>query len=149
MYGLQYQRSYSTGVIVAGSRSEKASAGFVSALTSKRRYWPGRLAKILRDFQRREDGVVFAASGGNDARDRQRVRAAARIDFDSASGVQIQTLRERNARHAFFGTIRKPSAVDAPPRISSGNSRRERAAVGNWNRVAVPRADQFLVRICL
>src|SRR5579863_10034864 len=45
MYGLQYQRSYSTGVIVAGSRSENASAGFVSALTSRRRYSPGRPAK--------------------------------------------------------------------------------------------------------
>src|ERR1700726_4825714 len=45
MYGLQYQRSYSTGVMVEGSRSEKASAGFVSALTSKRLYSPGRPAR--------------------------------------------------------------------------------------------------------
>src|ERR1700722_14508664 len=43
MYGLQYQRSYSTGVMVAGSRSENESAGFVRALTIRVRYCPGRL----------------------------------------------------------------------------------------------------------
>src|ERR1019366_3080990 len=51
MYGLQYQRSYSTGVIAEGSRSEKVSAGFVSALTSRRRYSPGRPASSCAIFK--------------------------------------------------------------------------------------------------
>src|ERR1700722_18228431 len=45
MYGLQYQRSYSTGVMLAGSRSENESAGFVNALTSNCLYSPGRPAR--------------------------------------------------------------------------------------------------------
>src|SRR5208282_4631299 len=38
--GEQYQRSYSAGVMRLGSRSEKESSGFVSALTKSRRSWP-------------------------------------------------------------------------------------------------------------
>src|SRR6266568_5514204 len=40
MYGEQYQRSKSVGFIDLGSRCEKASSGFVNALTSSRRYCP-------------------------------------------------------------------------------------------------------------
>ncbi len=149
MYGLQYQRSYSTGVIVAGSRSEKASAGLVSALTSRRRYSPGRPAR----------SCAISSGARIELSSRPPVETMPVIvsvcGWPPASilsllpALQIQTPRKRRARNAFFGTVRKPSAIDMPPRIGGRNSRCKCAAVGNWNRVAVPCADQFLVRSSL
>ena len=133
-----FDRSHRCGIAL-----RKCIRGFGECAHQQAPVLAGAACEILSDFQRREDRVVFAAAGRDNAGDRERMRAIARADRHGAAGMKSQTPREARACHAFLGTIREPSAIDMPPGIGSRNARHEFAAVRNIDRVTVPGANQF------
>src|SRR5260370_35391626 len=49
---------------------------------------------------------------------------------------------ERRSDHAFLGIVRKPSAVDLPPRVRLGNSSLKFSAIGERDGMVSPRSNE-------
>ena len=102
----------------------------------------GLVCELLRDLERRDDGVIFRAGGGKNSRDGQGDTSICRIDVESVAGLDVCTRGEGFADDGFGSIVMEPAAVNVPPGIGLIHSGCVTASVWKSNGVVRPGSHQ-------